>query len=334
MAALIVALIFAYGVFFILKGFSSAVSVFGLLMEFGLPLLFAALVPYVLASSLIVKRFHDLGRSGVWWWALLIPVYNIYLAIGLLTERGNIGSNEYGEDPVESDSLARDFLDRFVGKSAVGKLVVLSLLAAVWVLGSAFHPQTTPQQGFNAAINQALTQQAPLAPTSSSLLAYPSSSTPSTSTSPTQAVAKLSPGWKAVTVAMATSPNPTCYTIDYPSYFTPSKYNNQPGDESFLRQDADGFWNGVTVKPDFSDKYDSFVQQQEEDGAGGSITTNDGATGIEVTVPAIRFWEIFIPVSQRGVNYFVSLYPEDRNNPYDPSVAEAMAKSLTFACEG
>ena len=39
-----------------------------------------------------VRRMHDVGKSG---WYLLIPIYNLVLAV----TPGIIGPNEYGEDP-------------------------------------------------------------------------------------------------------------------------------------------------------------------------------------------------------------------------------------------
>jgi uncharacterized membrane protein YhaH (DUF805 family) len=39
-----------------------------------------------------VRRMHDVNKSG---WYLLIPFYNLYLAV----TAGTVGPNEYGEDP-------------------------------------------------------------------------------------------------------------------------------------------------------------------------------------------------------------------------------------------
>ena len=44
-----------------------------------------------------VRRMHDVGKSG---WFILIPIYNLVLAV---TE-GDKGANEYGEDPKEIEA--------------------------------------------------------------------------------------------------------------------------------------------------------------------------------------------------------------------------------------
>lgn len=49
----------------------------------------AVLVPSI---ALGIRRMHDVGKSG---WFILIPIYNIILAV---TE-GDKGDNEYGPDP-------------------------------------------------------------------------------------------------------------------------------------------------------------------------------------------------------------------------------------------
>ena len=49
----------------------------------------AVLIPSI---AVAVRRMHDVGKSG---WFLLIPIYNLILA---LTE-GEKGENQYGSDP-------------------------------------------------------------------------------------------------------------------------------------------------------------------------------------------------------------------------------------------
>ncbi len=49
----------------------------------------------------VVKRLHDIDRSGVWWWAMLVPGFNIFLGIMLLFVKGTVGPNQFGDDPLQ-----------------------------------------------------------------------------------------------------------------------------------------------------------------------------------------------------------------------------------------
>ncbi len=55
--------------------------------------LLAVVVPSI---SAIVRRMHDVGKSG---WFCLIPIYNIILAC----KEGDEGDNQYGSDPKAVD---------------------------------------------------------------------------------------------------------------------------------------------------------------------------------------------------------------------------------------
>ena len=55
----------------------------------------------VLMAFNIVKRFHDLDRSGVNYWLLLfVPFLNIYLAFLLFFVKGTDEENQYGSNPL------------------------------------------------------------------------------------------------------------------------------------------------------------------------------------------------------------------------------------------
>jgi uncharacterized membrane protein YhaH (DUF805 family) len=65
----------------------------------------AAFIPMIYNLALLVpsiavgvRRMHDVNKSG---WFLLIPFYNLYLAV---TE-GTHGPNDYGADPYGEDDL-------------------------------------------------------------------------------------------------------------------------------------------------------------------------------------------------------------------------------------
>ena len=48
----------------------------------------------------IVKRLHDLNKSGAQYWLLFVPIYNLYFLLSLFFQAGSIGTNDYGQDPL------------------------------------------------------------------------------------------------------------------------------------------------------------------------------------------------------------------------------------------
>ena len=59
-----------------------------------------AILVTIIGICLVVQRLHDIDRSGVHYFLLLIPLYNIYLSLVLLFKKGTEGDNQYGEDPL------------------------------------------------------------------------------------------------------------------------------------------------------------------------------------------------------------------------------------------
>lgn len=51
------------------------------------------------AVCIQVRRFHDRGKSGYWFWGLFVPILGAWLGLLLLFEKGEPGINEYGDDP-------------------------------------------------------------------------------------------------------------------------------------------------------------------------------------------------------------------------------------------
>ena len=49
---------------------------------------------------LVIKRCHDLGRSGCYALWLLLPIVNLWAAYVLTFTPGQKGPNKYGEDPL------------------------------------------------------------------------------------------------------------------------------------------------------------------------------------------------------------------------------------------
>ena len=58
----------------------------------------AVLLPSI---AVLIRRLHDIGKSGWWFFIALIPIVGaIWLLVLLLTE-GQKGDNEYGSNPKE-----------------------------------------------------------------------------------------------------------------------------------------------------------------------------------------------------------------------------------------
>lgn len=71
---------------------------FGLLLAEGYGVLsgiysLAAICPNM---CLQIRRLHDVGKSGFWWWTVLVPFLNLYLIYLLFFKRGEPSANRYG----------------------------------------------------------------------------------------------------------------------------------------------------------------------------------------------------------------------------------------------
>jgi len=53
-------------------------------------------IPYL---SLIVRRLHDTGRSGLWMLVVIIPIAGQIWLVIMLAQKGQIEENKYGEKP-------------------------------------------------------------------------------------------------------------------------------------------------------------------------------------------------------------------------------------------
>lgn len=58
----------------------------------------AMIPPYI---SVLVRRLHDTGRSGWWYWIILLPMIGPLVLLFFLVSRGTAGPNAYGPDPLD-----------------------------------------------------------------------------------------------------------------------------------------------------------------------------------------------------------------------------------------
>lgn len=58
-----------------------------------------ALLHFLPSLSVVVRRLHDVGKSGWFYLIILIPLLGIIWMLVLLVSNGNVGENKYGADP-------------------------------------------------------------------------------------------------------------------------------------------------------------------------------------------------------------------------------------------
>ncbi|WP_039018743.1 DUF805 domain-containing protein [Halocynthiibacter namhaensis] len=50
--------------------------------------------------SVMVRRLHDVNRSGWWYWIALVPLVGIILLLVWFCTKGTDGPNDFGSDPL------------------------------------------------------------------------------------------------------------------------------------------------------------------------------------------------------------------------------------------
>ena len=57
------------------------------------------LLHFLPSLSVVVRRLHDVGKSGWFYLIILIPLIGAIWMLVLLASNGNVGENKYGADP-------------------------------------------------------------------------------------------------------------------------------------------------------------------------------------------------------------------------------------------
>ncbi len=58
------------------------------------------LIAIIPSISVFVRRMHDIGRSGWWYWIALIPIVGAIVLLVFLVTGGDRGDNQYGPEPL------------------------------------------------------------------------------------------------------------------------------------------------------------------------------------------------------------------------------------------
>lgn len=54
------------------------------------------------------RRWHDIGRTGLWVWLNIVPVVGAIVTMFFFFARGDEGTNQYGRDPRERETRQRN----------------------------------------------------------------------------------------------------------------------------------------------------------------------------------------------------------------------------------
>lgn len=66
----------------------------------GILLLVFILATFLPNLSVMVRRLHDTGRSGWWYWVALIPLIGGIILLVFFVSKGTDGDNDFGDDPL------------------------------------------------------------------------------------------------------------------------------------------------------------------------------------------------------------------------------------------
>ena len=58
-----------------------------------------ALLHFLPSLAVLIRRLHDVGKSGWFYFIILIPIIGFIWVLVLLTKKGDVGLNLYGPDP-------------------------------------------------------------------------------------------------------------------------------------------------------------------------------------------------------------------------------------------
>ncbi len=70
-----------------------------------------SLIVFLPAISVMVRRLHDHGRTGWWFWIMFVPVIGMLVLLYWMIAKGSDEANDYGEVPGQDGS---DDPDEFV----------------------------------------------------------------------------------------------------------------------------------------------------------------------------------------------------------------------------
>ena len=87
---------------FALFMFLAQIVLFAVDMSLGTPLSILVFAAIPAAFCAIVRRLHDLGKSGWWYLIILIPLLGVFIVLFWFVSEGEDVANYYGEVPTNT----------------------------------------------------------------------------------------------------------------------------------------------------------------------------------------------------------------------------------------
>ena len=98
---LLINTVIAYAILLLPKEFDVSFNVSKIFAITGLIYICIIMCPTI---CLEIRRLHDVGKSGVWWWIRLVPILNIYFLYLTFLKDGQPFTNEYGPSPITNEN--------------------------------------------------------------------------------------------------------------------------------------------------------------------------------------------------------------------------------------
>jgi uncharacterized membrane protein YhaH (DUF805 family) len=90
-----------YWMFFLFNSIFAAVLYLlgGLWSGFSVLYILYTLAVFIPGLAVLVRRLHDIGKSGGWFFIVFVPIIGFIWLLVLLVTEGNADDNQYGKDP-------------------------------------------------------------------------------------------------------------------------------------------------------------------------------------------------------------------------------------------
>ena len=74
-------------------------------------LFFYTIIITIPAISISIRRLHDIGKSGLWYFINFVPCIGLIVFIAFMLRKGDIGPNEYDRIPCPSYKRRKSYND-------------------------------------------------------------------------------------------------------------------------------------------------------------------------------------------------------------------------------